>query len=99
MKKEIEIKETISEHARRYLGGEVYDGPLLSWNEFNRIAERLWSIEGKLEFVGIDMDRDNTMFCVFQVIYKKNKKGRLYCVNNDIIFDFQKNDKVITQMI
>ena len=97
-KNDIEITENISEHTRKYFNGEPYDGPLLSWSEFNRIAERIWTIEGKMEFIGVDMDVDGTMFCAFQIIYKKNKKGRIHCVNNDIIFDFQKKGSVPKKM-
>lgn len=72
-----------------------YDKPLLVWNQFNRIAEEVWARGGQMCFIGADRTKDKkTMFCAFE-----DDEGKIYCVENDVVFRFQKDKKPIVRLI
>ena len=91
-------KLTVSENAKKLMGNKPYSGRLMNWNMFNREVESIWEKRGKVEFVGMERDKRGTMYCLFRErIHHPHgfKNGKLMAVDNDGVFDFQKNRKPI----
>lgn len=88
-------KLTVQEYHRKSSNRKTpYDGDLLSWVMFNRKAENIWARGGWLKFIGEDLTEDGKLFCAF-----KDDKTHIYRVENDVVFNYQKDKKPVTKFI
>ena len=92
------MKKTVQQNFREQLkiqGRECpWNLPLMSWNEFNRKVETIWENGGETRFIGADQDKNGRMMACFQ-----DTDGNIYCVDNDVVFQFQKDGKPIEKRL
>lgn len=85
-------KLTVKEYFLQNLKQDVYKGILLNWNQFNRKAENVWNRGGYMRYIGADMNENGVMFCAF-----KDDKSHIYCVENDVVFTYQKDFRPVVR--
>ncbi len=95
-------KLTVQEHADKIIGDSTPKA--CSWYEINRISEDLWDKGNKLEYVGETIDEangKNKMVCIFQENIRNSnntyRKGKLFMVDNDVVFKYQKTKKPVVR--
>lgn len=97
---------TVQENAENIIDHREL-GKAYSWAQINRLAESLWDDRNKLEFIGVIRGKQNgKMYCVFQELIRNSnntfKPGAIYKVENDVVFEFQKNKqpvKILTKVV
>ncbi len=77
---------------RMALNDIYYTGYIGNWTQLNVIQKHLETQDKQLVYKGEGLNKNNEMFCIFQVA---DKKGDCYLVNNDIVFTFQQTGKPV----
>lgn len=88
-------KEYYGEGYNKYFKDEKFKGIIRTWNEFNRLAEEIWQKDGTIEFIGADKSDSGKMMSIYQIIHKDGKRGKIICVDNDVVFNFQQSGDAV----